>query len=155
VTFETIFDLLVCYHKELRQPLFVSGFTIASFLFSMKASIITTLKKDVYDTKEHQSQIAQRIKHGKNVTYYGSLESFSNLLMKAIYFSFASSILNITIGFASFWLTTLICFITTGFAWFYLLKAMLEVHRNWKSAFEYAERRVEKESIDDQNDNKN
>ena len=62
MTFETIFDLLVCYHKELRQPLFVSGFTIASFLFSMKASILTTLKKDVYDTKEHQSQIAQRIK---------------------------------------------------------------------------------------------
>jgi len=152
VTIDTVLDLMVCYHKELRQPLFVSGFTIASFLFSMKASIITTLKKDVYDTKEHQSQIAQRIKHGKDISYYGSLESFSNLLMKAIYFSFASSILNITIGFASFWLTTLICLIATVFSWSYLLRAMLEVQENWKSAFKYAEERVKEEIVGERND---
>ncbi|MEP0357051.1 hypothetical protein [Paraglaciecola sp.] len=133
------------YHSAILQPLFISGFTISSFLFSMKATIITTLKKDVYDTDEHKKQIEQRIKHGVDITYYESLESFSNLLMKAIYLSFASSILNISLGFVSHWITALICLSATLFSWWFLLKAMIQVQSNWKTALKYAEKKVKKE----------
>lgn len=69
-------ELIVQYHTDIRTSLFVSGVTIGSFLFTMKSTIIKTLKDDIFDTDEYQKDLVQKIVHSKKAKapkYYGSL----------------------------------------------------------------------------------
>ena len=97
-----IWELVVQYHSDIRTSLFISGVTIGSFLFTMKSTIIKTLKDDIFDTEEYQKDLVQKIVHskkGKAPKYYGSLSKFSSVLFWAITLSFISSLSQITLGF--------------------------------------------------------
>jgi hypothetical protein len=136
----------IAYHNKLIVPLFISGFTIGSFLFSMKSTIIKTLKEEVYDTDRHQDLINQKIAFSEKKGYFEALKAFSNLLMTSIKLSFVSSILQITIGYVGTIYTSLFCLTIALLSWFYLGKALFQVQSNWNKAFDFAEYKAENEN---------
>jgi hypothetical protein len=142
----SLVQLIVEYHTKLIPSLFISGFTIGSFLFTLKSVIIKTMKDDVYDSDEYQEVICQRISLGEEIGFYDSLKRFSNLIMKAIYFSFLSASLQITIGFFENIYTTIICMFAAGISWFFLIKSVYIVQQNWQKAFQYSEDRTIKKN---------
>lgn len=58
---------IVKYHQEFRTALFISGFTMGSFLFSMKSVIIKTMKEDYYDLSQYQDAVKQRRQKGQKI----------------------------------------------------------------------------------------
>ncbi|MFT4850451.1 MAG: hypothetical protein ACI83B_003008 [Sediminicola sp.] len=130
---------IVIYHQTFISALFISGFTIGSFLFSMKSVIIKTLKEDVYDNDEYQDKICQKIALGSKEGFYDSLQRFSDLLLKAIVFSFISAMFQITLGYVQHPVTSIICFLIAGFSWIYLARAIYHVQDNWRKSIEYSE----------------
>ncbi|MDO6446627.1 hypothetical protein Q4493_12655 [Colwellia sp. 1_MG-2023] len=136
--------------------LFATGFTIGSFLFSMKSVIIRTLKEDVYDHEIYQNKVCQKIAANENIGFYDNLSNFSNLLMKAISWSFISAISQISFGFFESWWASIICLLAAIISWCYLGKAIYEVHANWQDALDYADktaRSKHKEVIEKQKQN--
>lgn len=138
-----ICEAIIAYHEKLIVPLFISGFTIGSFLFSMKSTIIKTLKEEVYDTDRHQDLINQKLALNQKKGYFEALQAFSSLLMTAIKLSFISSIFQITIGYLGSIYTSLFCLVIAFISWIFLGKALFQVQSNWNKAFAYAEFKAE------------
>lgn len=129
---------IVTYHETFISALFVTGFTIGSFLFSMKAMIVKTLKEEVYDHDIYQDEVCQRIATGSDEGFYDNLSNFSSLLMKAIVWSFISAICQITLGAIGCWLSSIVCLLVAFISWMYLAFAINAVHNNWGAALVYA-----------------
>jgi len=137
---ETLVAEIIAYHSKYITSLFVTGFTVGSFLFSMKAVIVKTLKEEVYDHDLYQDEVCQKIAMNEKIGFYDNLSNFSSLLMKAITWSFISAICQITLGFFGGIFVSLICLTVAVISWYYLGCAIYRVHKNWDSALIYAER---------------
>lgn len=145
-----LIDAIVQYHQSIKGSLFVTGFTLGSFLFSMKSVIVKTMKEEIYDQEDYQNDIDELDDIGVKSKYYGTLEKFSDLIFWAIALSFLSAITNITLGFFSNIWTASICLVSTFSAWFYIGKALYHFQSNWSKVFEYAENkaRLKRKNID-------
>jgi len=130
------------YHQEIKGSLFVTGFTLGSFLFSMKSLIIKTMKEEIYDQEDYQKDIDDIRDTGEKITYYESLQDFSTLLYRSITFCFVSAILNISLGIIDTFVAATICLIFTLIAWFYIGKSLYFFQSNWAKVFEYAENKA-------------
>lgn len=137
---DTLGAEVIAYHSKYITSLFVTGFTVGSFLFSMKAVIVKTLKEEVYDHDLYQDEICQKIAMKESVGFYDNLSNFSTLLMKAISWSFISAICQITLGFFGGLIVSVICLTVAVISWYYLGNAIYRVHKNWSSALIYAEK---------------
>lgn len=132
------------YHQKFMPALFATGFTIGSFLFSMKSVIVRTLKEDVYDHEIYQDKVCEKVALNEGLGFYDNLSNFSSLLMKAIVWSFGSAICQISFGFFETWWASSICLIVAVLSWCYLGKAIFEVHSNWQDALSYADQTAKK-----------
>ncbi len=135
-------DSVISYHEEIRGALFISGFTIGSFLLSMKTFIIKTMKEEFYDVDSYQESIFQRRKLGQKVDFYGPLKRFSNLLSIAILTSFFSSVSQITIGFSGDVSLVVFCLLLAFLSWVVLIIAIYYVSLNWKKSLELSENKA-------------
>ena len=130
---------LIKYHEEFRTALFVSGFTIGSFLFSMKTFILKTMRDDYYDNEEYQRKIRQRRNLGQEIGFYTPLKNFSRLLMSAIVLSFISALSQISIGYISDYRAVAFCLFIAIFSWVLVAVAIYYVGSNWSQALDLAE----------------
>lgn len=146
MTFGDFTQWVVCYHVDTRNALFISGFTLGTFLFSMKSVIIKTLKEEIYDKVEYHEDIDSLKSHKYEIAYYGSLTSFSNLLFHAIALSFASAISQFTLGFIEHWFTSILCLLIAVASWVVLGFALFQVRAKWNDVFTHAEVVAEKAS---------
>jgi len=139
---------LTTYHQKLLPALFATGFTVGSFLFSMKSSIIKTVREDVFDDEKYQQEMCEKIALGQAAGFYCNLQNFSSLLMKAIAWSFISALSQVVFGVFEKPCTTIICFAIAFVSWFYLARAIYHVQNNMRVAIEYKEemKKLEKES---------
>ncbi|MBN1006288.1 hypothetical protein [Amphritea pacifica] len=147
-------DSLVTYHQEFRTALFVSGFTIGSFLFSMKTFILKTMRDDYYDNPEYQRKIAQRRRLGQEVKYYGPLKNFSRLFMSAIVLSFLSALSQISIGYVDDYRYVGFCLMLAFASWVLVAIAIYYVGINWSKALDLAENKAveeEQKTVDEKN----
>jgi hypothetical protein len=135
---------LILYHQKFMPALFATGFTIGSFLFSMKSVIVRTLKEDVYDHEIYQDKVCQKVALNEGVGFYDNLSNFSGLLMKAIVWSFSSAICQISFGFFETWWASIVCLSVAIISWCYLARAIFEVHANWQDALDYADQTAKK-----------
>ena len=133
---------LIEYHQEFRSALFISGFTIGSFLFSMKSVIVKTMKEEYYDLEEYQDAINQRISVGQNIGYYTHLKNFSFLLTSSIIMSFLSALSQISLGYVESCFSIIAC-LTIAFVSFSLVAiSIFLVAKNWSKALDMAESRA-------------
>ena len=132
-------DEIVIYHSEFRTALFISGFTIGSFLFSMKTFILKTMKDDYYDNNDYQRKIRQRRKLGQEVGFYTPLKNFSKLLMSSIVLSFLSALSQISVGYSSDYRAVLFCLLIAVASWVLVGIAIYYVGVNWSKALDLAE----------------
>ena len=142
-----IWEQIVQYHTDIRTSLFVSGVTIGSFLFTMKSTIIKTLKDDIFDTEEYKKDLVQKIVHSKKAKapkYYGSLSKFSSVLFWAITLSFISSLLQITLGFIDNALVRISCLLVALISWTLLSYAVFLVRADWSLAITFQENEKER-----------
>lgn len=141
-----IWEQIVQYHTDIRTSLFVSGVTIGSFLFTMKSTIIKTLKDDIFDTEEYKKDLVQKIVHSKKAKapkYYGSLSKFSSVLFWAITLSFISSLSQITVGFIDNSIVRTGCLLIALASWALLAYAVFLVRANWSIAITFQEKEKE------------
>jgi hypothetical protein len=136
---------IISYHQSIKSSLFISGFTLGSFLFSMKSVIIKTMKEEIYDQADYKNDVDTSNKLLKKTGYYDSLKNFSNLLFWAISLSFVSAIINITLGYFKTSWTTMLCIIVTLVAWVIIGRALYYFQSNWSKVFEYAENKAVEE----------
>lgn len=130
---------LIEYYQEFRTALFITGFTLGAFLFSMKAMIIKAVKEDYYDKIEYQLQIKELRLRGHEGGYYTNLSNFSQLLIRSIWVSFGSSLLQITLGYWSNVYAVLTCLTVAAYSWCLVGKSIFHVSENWKSLISLAE----------------
>jgi hypothetical protein len=130
---------LITYHQLLLPALFATGFTVGSFLFSMKSTIIKTVREDVFDNEKYQLEVCQKIALGKNEGFYTKLQNFSSLLMKAITWSFLSAIFQVVLGAFKTGIASGLCFMVAIVSWVYLARAIYHVQNNMRIAIEYKE----------------
>lgn len=130
---------LVIYHQEFRTALFVSGFTIGTFLFSMKTFILKTMKDDFYDNEEYQRKVRQRRSLGQEVGFYSPLKNFSRLLLLSIVLSFLSALAQISVGYISDYRAVIICLILAVISWILVGISIYYVGENWSRALDLAE----------------
>lgn len=135
---------LVVYHKEFRTALFVSGFTIGSFLFSMKTFILKTMRDDFYDNEDYQIKIRQRRNLGQDVGFYDPLRNLSKLLLASIALSFFSALSQISIGYLSNHIAVILCLSLALLSWIFVGTSIYYVGENWSRALELAEDRAKK-----------
>lgn len=136
------------YFESIRVALFLSGFTVGSFLFSMKSLIISTMKSSCYDSKRHKSAVRQRRKLGESIGYYSSLRNFSILLTASIAVSVFSGLAQITLGFLREEWAVYLCLGAALLSWILLAIVLGLVSSNWLKVLEYAEADAMKEEID-------
>lgn len=91
---------------------------------------------------EYQDSICQKIALGSKEGFYDSLQRFSDLLLKAIVFSFISAMFQITLGYVKDPIASIICFFIAGISWVYLARAIYHVQDNWRKSIEYSEAMV-------------
>lgn len=130
---------IVAYHQEFRTALFISGFTMGSFLFSMKSVIIKTMKEDYYDLSQYQDAVKQRRGKGQKIGYYSQLKNFSNWLVLSIVFSFLSALSQISIGYSNNTYLISICLFLAVLSWLFVAISIFLVSRNWSMALDMAE----------------
>lgn len=138
------------YYSNIRVALFISGFTLGSFLFSMKSLIVSTMKSGCYDSDRHKESIRQRRILGDAIGYYSSLKRFSILLTISIAVSILSSIMQITIGFIEEGWVVFICLFAAISSWSLLGLVLWLVSENWLQVLEYAEADAEEAETRDQ-----
>ena len=72
---------IVKYHEEFRTVLFLSSLTLGTFLFTMKAFIIQTIKKEIYDHKKYHERVLNKAQlEKKPPVYYKELRLLSRLI---------------------------------------------------------------------------
>lgn len=130
---------IIDYYQEFRTALFVSGFTLGAFLFSMKSVIMKTMKEDYYDKNEYQDNIRQRRSIGQNIGYYSQLKNFSKLLISAICISFLSALSQITLGYIELRAVIYFCLLLAVISWVLVGIAIYFVSVNWAKALDMAE----------------
>ncbi len=135
-------DAIVTYHQTIKTSLFISGFTLGSFLFSMKSVIIKTMKEEVYDQDDYKKDIESLKGIGEDIGYYDSLRNFSNLLFWSISLSFLSAIVNLTLGYFKLHCSTITCIVITLVSWVVVGRALYFFQSNWSKVFEYAENKA-------------
>ena len=135
-------NFLVEYHKEFRTALFISGFTIGSFLFSMKSVIIKTMKEEYYDLDEYQDAINQRKSTGQKIGYYTQLKNFSLLLTCSIIMSFFSAFSQISLGYSENCIFVSICLTIAFISFIFVAASIFLVAENWSMALDMAESRA-------------
>lgn len=144
---------LIDYYEEFRTALFITGFTLGAFLFSMKAMIIKAMKDDYYDKIKYQLQIKALRERGCEGGYYTNLGNFSRLLIKSIWVSFGSSLLQITLGYWSNVYAVMICLAMAAYSWSLVGRSIFHVSENWKSLIDLAEAAaIELHEIDSENE---
>lgn len=139
------------YYASIRVALFISGFTVGSFLFSMKSLIVGTMKSNCYDTERHKDKVRQRRKLGDSIGYYSSLRNFSILLSVSIAISILSALAQITLGFIETKLTIVICLGAALFSWILLAIVLWLVSANWLRVLDYAESDAREEEENESN----
>ena len=132
---------LIKYHEEFRTALFLSGFTLGTFLFSMKSTILATMKKEYYDQDAYKKDIDQRIKLGQNIGYYQQLKNLSRFIFLAILLSFISAISQITIGYLSTCWSSSICLTLAFASWIVVGVCVWVVSSNFQKAFDMDEKK--------------
>ncbi len=130
---------LIAYHEEFRSALFVSGFTVGSFLFSMKSVIIKTMKEEYYDLSEYQDAISQRRSLGQSIGYYTQLKNFSLLLATSIVMSFLSALSQITLGYSCNCTLIIICLFIAFMSFALVGASIVLAAKNWSKALDMAE----------------
>lgn len=130
---------IIDYYQEFRTALFISGFTLGAFLFSMKSVIMKTMKEDYYDKNEYQDNIKQRRSIGQNIGYYSQLKNFSKLLISAICVSFLSALSQITLGYIEVKAVIYFCLSLALLSWVLVGIAIYYVSINWGKALDMAE----------------
>ena len=130
---------IIDYYQEFRTALFISGFTLGAFLFSMKSVIMKTMKEDYYDREEYQDNIKQRRSIGQKIGYYSQLKNFSKLLISAICISFLSALSQITLGYIELKPVIYFCLSLAVVSWLLVGVAIYFVSVNWAKALDMAE----------------
>lgn len=122
---------IVEYYNSFRSALFISSITLGTFLFTMKAFIIQTMKKEVYDKKSYQDSIKSRQREGKKgEKIYGQLDTLRRVLFWAIATSLFNAMIQLSLGyFEAVWSVT-ICLFTTLISWCFMACALLLVSSN-------------------------
>jgi len=133
---------IIKYHGEVKNSLFISGFTIGSFLFAMKSFIVKTMKDEYYDQKSYQKLITDHISNGGKGGYYDSLQSFSTLLFWSITFAFIGGASHITLGYFPHIASAIICLSLSLISWVLVGISLHYVKRNWTLALNAAEKRA-------------
>lgn len=86
------------YQAHLREPLFVGFLTVAAFLFSLQTFIVVTMKENVYDTADYANLLSDLKKVNPNVTRYGPLNNFSQLLSASVVLTMTTAIIQFSLG---------------------------------------------------------
>jgi hypothetical protein len=106
--------LIIAFHSKWSIALFTSSITIASFLFTMKAFIIQTVKSQVYDSPEHMEKVRLRRASGAPTKYYGGLENLACLLKWTIIAALFNAISQLLLSGFDSELLSMICLILSG-----------------------------------------
>lgn len=101
------------YHDKWSVALFSTSITLASFIFTMKSFVIQTVKKNVYDTKQHKYLVKKRRFSGANTDYYGGLRRLSNLLKWTILLAIFNSICQLTLSIFNNLYASLFCIVVS------------------------------------------
>lgn len=137
-------DFIVDYYVQVRNALFMSGFTIGAFLFSMKTFILKTMKDDYYDKEEYHEKIKKRQAYEKDVKVYQPLRNFSNLLLMSIVISFLSAFSQFSVGFIPHYIASIFCLSIAVVSWYLVGKSIYYVGQNWGMVLDLAEEKVDK-----------
>lgn len=86
------------FQQSLREPLFIGLLTVAAFLFSLQAFIVTTMKTHVYDSAKYEELLVTLRTLDPAIKKYGPLNNFSQLLFLSILLSLISAVTQFTIG---------------------------------------------------------
>ena len=135
------------YYQEVRTALFITGFTLGTFLFSMKSVIVKTMKDEYYDNDDYQETIRQRRKLGDNIGYYSNLKNFSSLLVWSIWFAFIGALSQITIGFIENIFAMSFAILIVIVSWILVGVSIYYVSKNWSMFLEFAENQT-KDKLD-------
>lgn len=139
---------IVEYHTEIRTALFLSSVTLGTFIFTMKSFIIQTMKKEVYDNESYIQEKLPLKETGDINGIYDQLKLLAGLLKWAIWLSFASAAMHITIGFIGSKWSSSICIIATILSWIVVATSVYFVSENLKLMINYSEEKVEREEIE-------
>ncbi|MEP5233057.1 MAG: hypothetical protein ABJQ78_16645 [Alloalcanivorax sp.] len=105
-------------------------------IHSMKAFIVQTLKKEVYDDPKYQADIRARLKEFEGTRregregFYTQLRRFAQVIMVSIFMALISAVLHGTIGFFNAAWSSWFCIFFTAFSWLVFLWALILVSRN-------------------------
>lgn len=133
---------LLAYYQEFRTALFVTGFTMGTFLFSMKSVIMKTMKDEYYDLDEYQKPISKLRKLGVDSGYYDNLLNLSRLIVAAISICILGAILQITIGYIGTLWAAVVCLFVSAVSWVLVGISVYHVGENWKKAIQFSEQRA-------------
>lgn len=86
------------YSANARTPLFTGFITMASFLLTLKSTILQRLK-DGFDSAKHQEAYRIAKEHGVEGRYYESLSNMSSALSITVFMALVASCSQLTLGF--------------------------------------------------------
>lgn len=140
---ETI-PAIVVYHSKWSVALFTSSIMLASFLFTMKAFIIQTVKTQIYDSEEHIEKVRQRINSGAKTQFYGGLKRLALLLKWTIILAITNAFSQLTLsGFDSVMLS-IFCLVLSGVTATLFLIVVWIVSQNISDMISDSEKKVGK-----------
>ena len=134
---------IVDYHEEVRTALFLSSVTLGTFIFTMKSFIIQTMKKEVYDNELYIKEKLPLKDLGEIKGVYEQLQFLASLLKWAIWLSFLSALMHITIGFFGETWSSIACILATAISWIIVAISIYFVSENLRLMIQYSERKVE------------
>jgi hypothetical protein len=131
---------IIQYYQEFKAAIFTSSLTLGTFLFTMKTFIVQTMKREVYDNDDYQTDALARIKEDKKESIYGPLKNFKCLIFWTIVTAFVNSLMQLTLGYFKTITTTIVCFSLTGMSWIMAMIVLVLVSRNLTRMIEISER---------------
>lgn len=133
-------NFTIFYGDKLRGSLFAGFLTLGGFLLSLKAFIVVTMKREVFESTiykkewEEQKKLDHQDKMGK---LYTPLRYLSGVLYAAILSCLLTAVLQLTVGLVdSFWATA-ICLWAVVVSLLLLIWALWLIRANLVRMFDY------------------
>lgn len=125
------------YGKNLRGSLFSGFIALGGFLLSLKAFIVVTMKREVYDNPvyiEHWIEESPKKNRGER---YDTLRDLSSVLFLSILTCVSAAILQITVGLIEELFAAVVCLWAAALAASYLIFCLFLINTNLGAMFEY------------------
>lgn len=117
------------YSGGLRGSLFGGFLSVGGFLFSVKGFVLVKLKEGVFDTDEYRRIVERHRQLKPTVSHYGPLERLGKFLFAAVFLSFATAVLQFTVGLVEAGWALTVCLTAAGLSMCSLFGGLLAMKR--------------------------